>query len=103
RHPEGVGGLARRAGEHGQLDDLAGEAEGGDRRLDLLGGRLQRTSSAMVRTASVWAMPQIIVVTPDPVHRASPSLMRSRGPHQATSSTSASGTAAAASAFRPDR
>jgi hypothetical protein len=61
------------------------------------------TSSAIVRTASTLLVPQINVVTPASLQAANWSLIRSRGPHNATSSTSSSGTAAIASFFLPDR
>src|SRR5262249_6033003 len=58
--------------------------------------------SATVRTAA--ASPATIsVVTPAPFHSVSRSRIRSFGPHSATSSTSASGTAASASVFLPER
>lgn len=63
----------------------------------------QRTSSAMTRMASGWLVAQMRVVTPAALQSDRRSRMRSGGPHNATSSTSASGTAASASARRPDK
>ena len=101
--PERIGRLLRRARADRELDDRASEAERGDGGLHALHGGLQSTSSAIARTAPTSVIPQISVVTPERVQRDSRSAIRSRGPHSATSSTSASGTAAAASCFLPDR
>src|SRR4029079_18405703 len=75
--------------------DLAGQVE------EL--GRLQRSNSAIVRSVSrsrVWTSS---VVTPDSRHAPRRSAIRSRGPTRQSSSTSASGTAAAASRCLPPR
>ncbi len=63
----------------------------------------QRTSSAIVRTVSGSRLWTISVVTPHSRHASSRSAICSREPTSATSSTSASGTAAAASSFLPSR
>ena len=63
----------------------------------------QLTSSASACSASGWRACRTSVVTPLSRHAARRSAMRSRLPTSAISSTSASGTAAAASPLRPAR
>ena len=57
----------------------------------------------MVRSVSRSFVPTISVVTPAAFHSTRRSRIRSRGPQSAISSTRASGTAASASALRPER
>ena len=87
---------------------LRGAAGKLDRPLDAGGQRLlQRflhsASSARARIASTCGVETRSVVAPDSRHAASRSANRSFGPTSATSSTNASGTAAAASRFFPSR
>ena len=87
------------------LRSPSGEQDGPlDLRPERLLERLfHRASSAIARRASTCGVETRRLVAPDSRHAASRSAMRSFGPTSATSSTKPSGTATAASRFRPSR